>query len=278
LQLEAIYRKENPTKLPQLPALLQKYAGNEAVLYAKVCKTYDSHPKVFHLDPKDPCGSVLIDVIGVPILPNPPPPYRGEKEEDGGEETRKDGGEEEGGGGEKEKEEDEDDEEDEEEVTISTMSGKETEIAVQLRFDTVMQLRKDVAANLGIPVWASSLCMGTKVLEPDLALFDAGVANGTRLTLIRQPIAKLEKEFNKLRFFLKEPAQDPAAQASNGSRDGVVYVVQDPQHEFLGVFKNRSAAVEAAIERARAEIEQWLDDRFQPLLVQWPLPLQHFCS
>lgn len=57
--------------------------------------------------------------------------------------------------------------------------------------------------------------------------------------------------------------EDPAAIASNGSHDGLVYVVQDPQHEVLGVFKNRSVSVELAIERARAEIEKWLDDRFQ---------------
>eukprot|EP00747_Dinoflagellata_sp_TGD_P169458 gnl/TRDRNA2_/TRDRNA2_198458_c0_seq1.p1 gnl/TRDRNA2_/TRDRNA2_198458_c0~~gnl/TRDRNA2_/TRDRNA2_198458_c0_seq1.p1 ORF type:complete len:167 (+),score=58.04 gnl/TRDRNA2_/TRDRNA2_198458_c0_seq1:56-556(+) len=52
VQLEAIYRRRNPAKLEGVPALLAKYAGKEATLYAKVCKTYDLDPKKFYADPK----------------------------------------------------------------------------------------------------------------------------------------------------------------------------------------------------------------------------------
>jgi len=50
-QLEAIYQKRNPHKLSGVPALLEKYKGKEAVLYAKVCKTYDLDPSKFYTEP-----------------------------------------------------------------------------------------------------------------------------------------------------------------------------------------------------------------------------------
>mmetsp|Transcript_23270 Transcript_23270/g.51076 ORF Transcript_23270/g.51076 Transcript_23270/m.51076 type:complete len:244 (-) Transcript_23270:137-868(-) len=52
VQIEAIYRRRNPHKLAGVPDLLKKYAGKEAVLYAKVCKTYDLDPKKFYADEK----------------------------------------------------------------------------------------------------------------------------------------------------------------------------------------------------------------------------------
>ncbi|CAJ1421103.1 unnamed protein product [Effrenium voratum] len=51
LQLEAVYARRNPAKLGKIPELLQKYAGQEAVLYAKVCRTYDLNPQKFHTEP-----------------------------------------------------------------------------------------------------------------------------------------------------------------------------------------------------------------------------------
>lgn len=202
-------------KLPQVPALLQKYAGNEAVLYAKVCKMYDLNPKVFHLDPK------AWEAYGEhsPI-----------------------------------------------DVTVSTMAGQDTTIASISPSDAVMQVWKKAAANLGIPVWASNLCMGSDILEHDLPLIDAGVAAGARLTLVRKPIEQLETAFKRLRTLpTAQAAQNSAAQAVE---NGVVFVVQEFATGFgqgtphvEGAFKNRSAAVEKAIERARTQIEEWLDER-----------------
>jgi len=51
VQIESVYRRRNPIKLGNVPALLQKYEGQEAVLYAKVCKTYDLDPTKFYADP-----------------------------------------------------------------------------------------------------------------------------------------------------------------------------------------------------------------------------------
>ena len=51
-QLEAIYRRRNPPKLESIPGLLEKYQGNEAVLYRKVCEKYDLNPSKFHTDPE----------------------------------------------------------------------------------------------------------------------------------------------------------------------------------------------------------------------------------
>mmetsp|Transcript_54541 Transcript_54541/g.100951 ORF Transcript_54541/g.100951 Transcript_54541/m.100951 type:complete len:167 (-) Transcript_54541:51-551(-) len=51
LQLEAVYNRRNPRKLAALPALLEKYKGDEATLYVKVCKTYDLDPKKLYTDP-----------------------------------------------------------------------------------------------------------------------------------------------------------------------------------------------------------------------------------
>eukprot|EP00933_Yihiella_yeosuensis_P030019 TRINITY_DN23696_c2_g2_i1.p1 TRINITY_DN23696_c2_g2~~TRINITY_DN23696_c2_g2_i1.p1 ORF type:complete len:212 (-),score=56.00 TRINITY_DN23696_c2_g2_i1:252-887(-) len=50
-QVDAIYQRRNPHKLSGVPALLEKYKGKEAVLYAKICKTYDLDPKKFYADP-----------------------------------------------------------------------------------------------------------------------------------------------------------------------------------------------------------------------------------
>mmetsp|Transcript_98274 Transcript_98274/g.174156 ORF Transcript_98274/g.174156 Transcript_98274/m.174156 type:complete len:201 (+) Transcript_98274:87-689(+) len=50
VQVEAIYRRRNPLKLGGVEALLQKYKGKEAILYAKVCKTYDLDPTQFYTD------------------------------------------------------------------------------------------------------------------------------------------------------------------------------------------------------------------------------------
>mmetsp|Transcript_97550 Transcript_97550/g.173737 ORF Transcript_97550/g.173737 Transcript_97550/m.173737 type:complete len:589 (-) Transcript_97550:59-1825(-) len=51
VQLECIYRHRNPYKLDKVPALLAKYRGNEAVLYKKVCLTYDLDPNKFYSSP-----------------------------------------------------------------------------------------------------------------------------------------------------------------------------------------------------------------------------------
>eukprot|EP00928_Gymnodinium_smaydae_P010756 TRINITY_DN14048_c0_g1_i2.p1 TRINITY_DN14048_c0_g1~~TRINITY_DN14048_c0_g1_i2.p1 ORF type:complete len:202 (-),score=53.37 TRINITY_DN14048_c0_g1_i2:229-834(-) len=52
VEVEAIYHRRNPHKLAGVPALLEKYKGKEAVLYAKVCKTYDLDPSKFYSDAK----------------------------------------------------------------------------------------------------------------------------------------------------------------------------------------------------------------------------------
>jgi len=48
-QLEAIYRWKNPYKLHAVPAMLERYQGKEALLYRKVCMTYDLDPANFHV-------------------------------------------------------------------------------------------------------------------------------------------------------------------------------------------------------------------------------------
>lgn len=52
VQLEAVYRRMNPAKLPNVPDLLKKYEGQEAVLYTKVCKTYGLTSTKFYADPQ----------------------------------------------------------------------------------------------------------------------------------------------------------------------------------------------------------------------------------
>jgi len=51
VQLECIYRHRNPYKLGKVPALLAKYKGQEAVLYKKLCLTYDLDPNKFYSSP-----------------------------------------------------------------------------------------------------------------------------------------------------------------------------------------------------------------------------------
>ncbi|CAK9020295.1 unnamed protein product [Durusdinium trenchii] len=51
-QIEAVYRRRNPHKLKNIQALLEKHVGREAVLYAKVCKTYDLDPGKFYTSPQ----------------------------------------------------------------------------------------------------------------------------------------------------------------------------------------------------------------------------------
>eukprot|EP00435_Cladocopium_sp_Y103_P072885 s15_g41.t1 len=51
-QIEAVYARRNPHKLSNVQALLEKYSGREAILYAKVCKTYDLDPSKFYTDPQ----------------------------------------------------------------------------------------------------------------------------------------------------------------------------------------------------------------------------------
>ncbi|CAK0901572.1 unnamed protein product [Prorocentrum cordatum] len=51
-QIEAVYQRRNPHKLPGVPGLLDRHKGKEAILYAKVCKTYDLDPTKFYADPK----------------------------------------------------------------------------------------------------------------------------------------------------------------------------------------------------------------------------------
>lgn len=48
VQVEAIYRKRNPYKLSQVPALLAKYKGRETILYRKICRAYDLKDTVFY--------------------------------------------------------------------------------------------------------------------------------------------------------------------------------------------------------------------------------------
>eukprot|EP00933_Yihiella_yeosuensis_P032071 TRINITY_DN25665_c0_g1_i1.p1 TRINITY_DN25665_c0_g1~~TRINITY_DN25665_c0_g1_i1.p1 ORF type:complete len:813 (+),score=197.91 TRINITY_DN25665_c0_g1_i1:68-2506(+) len=50
VQLEAIYRRRNPYKLENVPGLLKKYIGKEAILYKKVCLTYDLDPNKFYAE------------------------------------------------------------------------------------------------------------------------------------------------------------------------------------------------------------------------------------
>lgn len=47
-RLEHLYQLCNPAKLAGLDKLLEKYRGQEAVLYAKVCKTYGLDPTKLH--------------------------------------------------------------------------------------------------------------------------------------------------------------------------------------------------------------------------------------
>lgn len=51
VQVEAVYRRRNPYKLDNVPSLLEKYRGQEAVLYTKVCLKYLLDPKKFYADP-----------------------------------------------------------------------------------------------------------------------------------------------------------------------------------------------------------------------------------
>mmetsp|Transcript_155058 Transcript_155058/g.497090 ORF Transcript_155058/g.497090 Transcript_155058/m.497090 type:complete len:857 (+) Transcript_155058:45-2615(+) len=51
VQVEAIYRRRNPYKLDNVPALLEKYEGQEATLYVKVCQKYYLDPAKWYADP-----------------------------------------------------------------------------------------------------------------------------------------------------------------------------------------------------------------------------------
>eukprot|EP00434_Breviolum_minutum_P003141 symbB.v1.2.002766.t1/scaffold141.1/size300911/17 len=51
-QIEAVYTRRNPHKLGNVQALLEKYSGREAILYRKVCETYQLDPSKFYTDPK----------------------------------------------------------------------------------------------------------------------------------------------------------------------------------------------------------------------------------
>eukprot|EP00927_Polykrikos_kofoidii_P037863 TRINITY_DN32069_c0_g1_i1.p1 TRINITY_DN32069_c0_g1~~TRINITY_DN32069_c0_g1_i1.p1 ORF type:complete len:951 (-),score=173.80 TRINITY_DN32069_c0_g1_i1:89-2848(-) len=51
VQVEAVYRRRNPYKLDNVPDLLLKYEGQEALLYTKICRKYDLDPSKFYADP-----------------------------------------------------------------------------------------------------------------------------------------------------------------------------------------------------------------------------------
>lgn len=51
VQVESVYRRRNPYKLDNVPDLLKKYEGQEAILYTKVCLKYDLNPSKFYADP-----------------------------------------------------------------------------------------------------------------------------------------------------------------------------------------------------------------------------------
>jgi len=51
-QIEAIYRRRNPAKFREVPALLRRYSGREVQLYRKVCRMYDLEPLKLYADPK----------------------------------------------------------------------------------------------------------------------------------------------------------------------------------------------------------------------------------
>jgi len=51
VQIEAVYRRRNPYKLENVPDLMEKYEGQEAVLYTKICRKYDLDPSKFYADP-----------------------------------------------------------------------------------------------------------------------------------------------------------------------------------------------------------------------------------
>jgi len=51
VQIEAVYRRRNPYKLDKVLEFMEKYKGQEAILYAKVCKKYDLDPSKFYADP-----------------------------------------------------------------------------------------------------------------------------------------------------------------------------------------------------------------------------------
>jgi hypothetical protein len=51
-QLDAIYSRRNPIRRGQLTDLLEKYRGQEALLYRKVCERYDLCPTKFYADPR----------------------------------------------------------------------------------------------------------------------------------------------------------------------------------------------------------------------------------
>ncbi|CAK0873928.1 unnamed protein product, partial [Prorocentrum cordatum] len=50
-QLEAIYRRRNPLKLPKVPELLEEHRGREVDLYRRVCRAYDLPPTRLYADP-----------------------------------------------------------------------------------------------------------------------------------------------------------------------------------------------------------------------------------
>merc|ERR1712137_309142 len=54
VQIRAVYERHNPTKLAQVPTLLEKYAGCEAEMYERICEKYGVPPEVppnFFSDP-----------------------------------------------------------------------------------------------------------------------------------------------------------------------------------------------------------------------------------
>jgi len=65
VQVEAIYRRRNPYKLDNVPALLEKYEGQEATLYVKVCQKYYLDSAKWYADPASWEGEEG-DVMDVP--------------------------------------------------------------------------------------------------------------------------------------------------------------------------------------------------------------------
>jgi len=51
-QLDAIYSRRNPLKRKNIPALMEKYKGREAMLYRKVCQQYCLCPTKFYAEAK----------------------------------------------------------------------------------------------------------------------------------------------------------------------------------------------------------------------------------
>lgn len=227
-QLEAIYRRRNPQKLESIPELLEKYRGNEAVLYKKVCAKYDLNPSKFHTDPEAWMEYDLTEHHGPKERKTGTPMSTSEVLQT---------------------------------VTVTNLSGTNSCKINDLQHSTVKHLLIHASTALKTQPWLSKLCLGSQKLLLDQLLCNvSGETTSLDLTLVQEVDPELDEALE--RFMPGELENDEGSvyvvwmssfeSAFNGLQENLA----------LGVFRHGKDARDCVVEAASREYHEMMNQDF----------------